>query len=66
LLPFEIKLHSHPSSDMTRGLSGCMNDLKISRGYIIYPGEQSYSLGNGIWAVSASQLLLEPQSILHL
>lgn len=57
LLPFEIKLHSAPDSEAARGLRLCMADLGLSRGYVVYPGRQRYSLGGGVWALPVGDLL---------
>jgi len=57
LIPFEIKIHSAPRLRDVRGLSVCMKDLKISKGYVIHSGSESYSLGQGIWAISAENTL---------
>jgi len=60
LVPFEVKLHSTPGPDEARSLRRCMQDLKLSRGYIVHPGEQRYSLGHGVAAVPAAMLLASP------
>lgn len=57
LLPFEIKLHSAPTTDDATGVVSCMNDLGLRRGYVIYPGETSYSLGRNVIAVPATRVL---------
>jgi predicted AAA+ superfamily ATPase len=57
LVPFEAKLHSAPGPDEARGLMRCMTDLKLSRGYVVYPGRDRYSLGRGVTAVPARSLL---------
>ena len=56
-IPFEVKLHSAPTPHDVRDLHRCMQDLGLSRGYLVYPGATDYSLGSGITAVSASRLL---------
>ena len=63
-IPFEIKLHSSPSTSDTKALRRCMTDLHLSRGYVIYPGADDYSLGGGVMALSAGKLLLNPEKIL--
>lgn len=63
LIPFEIKLHSSPSKNMTKGILTCMKDLNIDKGFILYPGKETYSLGNSIIAFPVNQLLLEFDSI---
>lgn len=65
-VPFEIRLHSAPTPHEAQGLRRCMQDLGLSRGYLIYPGSSNYSLGAGITAVSASRLLSRPQDVLRL
>ena len=57
LVPFEVKLHSAPGPDEARGLLRCMADLKLARGYVVYPGRDRYSLGRGVTAVPAQSLL---------
>jgi len=57
LVPFEAKLHSAPKPDEARGLFRCMADLKLPRGYVVYPGRDRYSLGRGVTAVPARSLL---------
>ncbi len=61
IIPIEIKLHSSPSKDMTRGLVSCMNDLKIQKGYIVYPGNNEYSLGKGITVLPLEKVLNNPE-----
>jgi uncharacterized protein len=56
LIPFEIKLHSSPKRDDVRGLRACIEDLKIAKGYVIYPGNVRYSLGDKVEAIPASTL----------
>jgi hypothetical protein len=62
-VPFEIRLHSAPTAQEARGLRRCMQDLGLSRGYLIYPGTRNYSLGGGITALSARGLLGRPQKL---
>lgn len=57
IFPFEIKLHSAPGKDLCRGLKSCMSDLKASSGFVVYPGKESYSLGDGVIAIPISELL---------
>jgi hypothetical protein len=57
LVPFEAKLHSAPGPDAARGLWRCMADLKLSRGYVLYPGRERYSLGQGVTALPAASVL---------
>ena len=60
LLPIEIKLHSAPGADGTIGLRRCMHDLGLKQGWLVYPGRERYSLGNGVTAVPATQALSPP------
>jgi hypothetical protein len=66
LVPFEIKLHSAPTPQDTRGLHRCMQDVGLSRGYLLYPGDTEYSLGRGIIAVPVGRLLSRPQECVRL
>jgi hypothetical protein len=34
-----------------------MTDLGLSRGFVVYPGRERYSLGGGVVAVPAQQLI---------
>jgi hypothetical protein len=63
LLPFEIKLHSAPTLDEAPGVLTCMEDLKLSRGYVVYPGRERYSLGHRVTAIPADQLLRRPEGV---
>ena len=62
-VPFEIKLRSAPTLDEARGLLSCMADLGMSRGYIIHPGRERYSLGHRVTAIPAEQLLSRPENL---
>jgi hypothetical protein len=66
LVPFEIKLNSRPASQDAESLRRCMDDLKLERGYLIYPGKESYSLGEGITVLSAEELLSTPRNLAKL
>ncbi len=66
LVPFEIKLHSSPSVQDAESLRRCMRDLDLKHGYLIYPGKDSYSLGEGIKVLSAEEVLADPESLLRL
>ncbi|MFN0116780.1 MAG: ATP-binding protein [Elusimicrobiota bacterium] len=59
IIPFEIKLHSSPTRNDVRGLVTCMKDLKLKKGYVLYPGANNYSLGEGITALSADKVLCD-------
>ncbi len=61
LIPFEVKLHSAPTPQDIRGLRQCMADLKLSRGYLLYPGKEDYSLGHGVMVLSANRLFSSPE-----
>lgn len=65
-LPFEIKLHSASTAADAWGLRRCMEDLNLPRGYLVHPGHESYSLGDGMTAVSAEGILYRPQEIARL
>ena len=43
-----------------------MHDLGLKHGYLIYPGKDSYSLGEGITVLSAEEVLADPESLLRL
>jgi predicted AAA+ superfamily ATPase len=60
LVPFEMKLHSRPAAEDARGLRRCMELLSLPRGYVVYPGRLRYSLGGGVTAVPAAELLAQP------
>jgi uncharacterized protein len=63
LIPFEIKLHSAPTTESAAGLRQCMSDLELPRGYIVHAGHQRYSLGHGVSALPADELLASPAEI---
>ena len=56
-IPFEIKLHSAPTASDTLVLRQCLQQLNLTQGYLIHSGRENYSLGNGITALSAEQIL---------
>jgi predicted AAA+ superfamily ATPase len=66
IVPFEVKLHSSPSRRDVSGLVSCMNDLKLDRGYVVYPGSNDYPVGDGIRVLSAGRLLGDPRLLLRL
>lgn len=66
LVPFEAKLHSAPGADEARGLRRCMADLGLPRGYVVHPGRERYSLGQGVTAMPAAVLLAGPRSLARL
>ncbi len=65
-VPFEIKLHAAPRRDDVPGLRRCMHDLELSRGYVVYPGRERYSLGGGVIALPAEATLARPSEIVRL
>ena len=65
-VPFEIKLHSAPTLDDARGVVTCMEDLGLSRGYVIHAGREQYSLGQHVTAIPAEQLLAQPEELVKL
>jgi predicted AAA+ superfamily ATPase len=64
LIPIEIKLHSAPSNDHLKGMRKVMKDLGLRTGWVVYPGEEEYSIGHGVRAIGLSAVLLSPQKIL--
>jgi predicted AAA+ superfamily ATPase len=65
-VPFEIKLHSSPGRDDVPGLRRCLRDLDLPRGYVIYPGRERYSLGDGVFALPAEGTLARPRALARL
>lgn len=65
-VPFEIKLHSAPGRDDVPGLRRCLADLKLKRGYVLYPGHERYSLGDGVEALPVEAALAKPADLLRL
>jgi predicted AAA+ superfamily ATPase len=66
LIPFEIKLHSSPSRQDLPGLFSCMRDLRLERGYVLYPGEEDYSVGNGVKVLPFGNIFSSPRRLLGL
>jgi len=66
LVPIEIKLHSAPTSRDAEALHRCMKDLKLKHGFLIYPGKEAYSLGEGITALPAERILSSPREFIRL
>ena len=56
-IAIEVKRASAPSPE--RGFSIACDDLKITRRYVVYPGEESFALRNGAQAISLAQLCAE-------
>jgi hypothetical protein len=54
MVPFEVKLGSAPT--VTRGLTECMKDLDLERGFVLHGGDASYPLSPRIRAVPATLL----------
>ena len=65
-VPFEIKLHTAPGRDDVPGLRRCLRDLHLTRGYVIYPGRERYSLGDGVFALPAEAALARPRDLVRL
>jgi uncharacterized protein len=65
-VPFEIKLHSAPGRDDVSGLRRCLRDLGLPRGYVLYPGRERYSLGDGVVALPAEATLARPRELARL
>ncbi len=66
LVPFEVKLHSSPSGADVSGLISCMKDLGLTKGYVLYPGAEDYSLGGGMTVLSAEKALGQPRRLVTL
>jgi predicted AAA+ superfamily ATPase len=65
-VPFEVKLHSAPGRDDVSGLRRCLADLGLPRGYVLYPGSERYSLGDGVIALPVEGTLARPSGLLRL
>ena len=63
MIQLEIKLHSAPAKALVKGLFSCMQDLDTARGFVIYPGRESYSLGASVEVVPAHEVLTMPERI---
>jgi len=66
LIPFEIKLHTSPDQEAAKSLVSCMSDLKLKKAYLVYPGDEDYSLGNHVTALGARNLLADPERLRRL
>jgi len=64
-IPVEIKLHSAPTAADAAGLRQCMQQLSLKRGYLIHSGRENYSLGHGVTALAAQEVLLHPQALIR-
>lgn len=62
-IPFEFKLNTAPEPSQLKGLRNCMADLNTRKGYVVYPGKEDYSLGQGVEALAADSLLRNPRRI---
>lgn len=65
IVPVEIKLHSSPTRSLTRGMVSCLHDLGLHKGFVIYPGKETYAMGKGITAVAADTVLRNPALLLQ-
>jgi len=63
-IPIEFKLHSAPGNDHLKGMRKVMKDLGLEKGWVVYPGEKTYSLGNGVTVVGLARLLAAPTEVL--
>jgi hypothetical protein len=54
LWAIEIKSSSHPKVE--RGFHSACGDLQPTRKWVVYPGDESYSLGQEVQAVSLHAL----------
>jgi hypothetical protein len=43
-----------------------MHDLRLTRGDVVYPGREAYSLGDGVTALPAASLLARPERVTRL
>ncbi|MFH1723025.1 MAG: ATP-binding protein [Elusimicrobiota bacterium] len=57
LFPIEIKLGGSIHQRSLAGLRSCMEDLRLSRGFLVYGGERRLKLGRGIEAVPWSDII---------
>ena len=63
IIPFEIKLHSAPKPALADSLVRCMADLGLPKGYVVYPGDEVYSLGRDVTAIPAKTVLMTPPGV---
>ncbi|MBF0432046.1 MAG: DUF4143 domain-containing protein, partial [Fibrobacteria bacterium] len=63
-IPLEIKLSKSPNKNMTKGLHAFMKDMKLRKGYVIYPGKECYSLGHGIHTLPLHDFLMDPRAFI--
>ena len=64
-IPFEIKPRCAPTANDAVVLRQCLQQLQLTQGYLIHSGRENYSLGNGVTALSAEQILSRPQTLLR-
>lgn len=62
-IPFEIKVKSAPEREDAAALRRVMADLRAPRGFLVHAGAESYSLRDGVQAVSAARLLADPRRV---
>jgi predicted AAA+ superfamily ATPase len=48
IVPIEIKAGTSVDSHAIAGLKGCMRDLSLKHGWVVYTGDRAVSLGKGI------------------
>jgi len=53
-IAIEIKYSSSPK--VTKGFRNAFEDLKCKRGFIIYPGEESYPIGNNVFTLPVKEI----------
>ena len=64
-IPIEIKLHSAPTAADAAGLRQSMQQLNLKHGYLIHSGRENYSLGRGVTALAAQEILSHPQVLMR-
>lgn len=50
----EIKYSATPK--VSKGFWVAFEDLSCTRGFVVYPGKESYPIGDGVWALPATML----------
>ncbi len=60
-IPIEIKLTTSPTKSQTSGLKSFMHDMQLERGYVLFPGTESYSLTEGIYTLPLVDLVQHPE-----
>ena len=51
ILPVEVKLGAAVAARDVAGLRSCMTDLNLSRGVVVYGGDEPRTMGGGITLV---------------